>query len=253
MLTLGHLLSYNPMSETSLSIGDAARQMGVSIDTLRRWDENGKFKAAGRTPGGQRFYREHDIEIFLNNLLNLATEWVLSSESPELPSSLYCPLSPVFQTRLERMQTRLQMEPSVADYFSLLVAVAGEIGNNSYDHNIGNWPDVPGILFTFDVNKRQIILADRGQGILRTLQRVRPGLSTHEEALRVAFTEMISGREPEKRGNGLKFVRNITQDYPINLLFRTGNALINLKGRQKDLVVVGDQKPIRGCLALITF
>jgi len=34
-----------------------------------------------------------------------------------------------------------------------------------------------------------------------------PELSTDEEAVRTAFTKVVSGRAPESRGNGLKFVR----------------------------------------------
>lgn len=30
--------------KTSLSMGDAAKQLGVSVDTLRRWDRDGKVK-----------------------------------------------------------------------------------------------------------------------------------------------------------------------------------------------------------------
>ncbi len=39
------------MSE--LSLGDAARAIGVSVDTLRRWVDDGKVDGT-RTPGGQR-------------------------------------------------------------------------------------------------------------------------------------------------------------------------------------------------------
>lgn len=233
-----------------ISIGDAARLLDVSIDTLRRWDKSGKLKAA-RTSGGHRIYRRHDIEIFLNNLWTTALRWVSALEPSELPNNVYCPTSSVFQARLEKMQAVLK-DSHVLEYFSLLVAMAGEIGDNSFAHNLGNWPDIPGVLFAFDIHKKQIILADRGQGILKTLKRVRPGLATHEEALRVAFTEIITGREPEKRGNGLKFVRNIIQNYPIDLLFQTGDALLELRGKQADLKII--QRPsIKGCLALTTF
>lgn len=238
------------MSEELISIGNAARLLGVSIDTLRRWDEGGKLKAA-RTTGGHRVYRQHDIEIFLSDLWTIASEWVSASEPPELPSSLYCQTSSVFQARLGKMQAVLK-DSHVADYFSLFVAISGEIGDNSFAHNLGNWPDISGVLFAFDIHKKQIILADRGQGVLKTLKRVRPELATHEEALRVAFTEIVSGREPETRGNGLKFVRKVIQDYPIDLLFQTGDALLELKGKQGDLKITKRQQ-IQGCLALINF
>ncbi len=99
--------------------------------------------------------------------------------------------------------------------FSLLTSVSGEIGNNSYDHNLGQWPDMSGIFFGYDLNKKQIVLADRGLGILQTLKRVRVELKDHESALKVAFTEIISGRKPEARGNGLKYVKNVISKNPI--------------------------------------
>jgi molybdopterin-binding protein len=41
------------MREASLRIGDAAEILGVSVDTLRRWEEDGRFHAE-RSAGGQR-------------------------------------------------------------------------------------------------------------------------------------------------------------------------------------------------------
>lgn len=42
-----------PDSDQPLTIGDAARQLGVSTDTIRRWDREGRITTI-RTPGGQR-------------------------------------------------------------------------------------------------------------------------------------------------------------------------------------------------------
>ena len=64
-----------------------------------------------------------------------------------------------------------------------------------------------GIYYGYNLEQRQIVLADRGLGILKTLQQTIPGLSGHKEALHIAFTEIVSGRAPEKRGNNLKYVR----------------------------------------------
>ncbi len=131
--------------------------------------------------------------------------------------------------------------------------MVGEIGNNSFDHNIGNWPDIPGIFFGFNIDKRWVVLADRGQGVLETLSRVKD-LKSHKEALSVAFTEVLSGRAPEARGNGLKYVYGIitsTKNY--KLKFQTGDAELTLKGGSNDIVIEKNQQKVRGCLVLISF
>lgn len=78
-------------------------------------------------------------------------------------------------------------------------------------------------------------MADRGQGVLQTLKRIRPNLIDDKKALEVAFTEIISGREPEERGNGLKFVRNVVTKNLIRLYFQSGNAQLELKRDSSDL------------------
>lgn len=45
-----------------LSIGEAAKYLGVSRDTLRRWEKRGKIKSY-RTPGGRRRYTIYDLEL----------------------------------------------------------------------------------------------------------------------------------------------------------------------------------------------
>src|SRR5258708_2053485 len=43
------------------SIGEASKLLGVSIETLRRWEKIGKI-TIGRTPGGTRVFTDTDIE-----------------------------------------------------------------------------------------------------------------------------------------------------------------------------------------------
>ena len=43
-----------------LPIGEAARQLGVSVDTLRRWSNAGRMPTI-TLPNGQRRYRTEDI------------------------------------------------------------------------------------------------------------------------------------------------------------------------------------------------
>lgn len=240
------------MDEKLLTIGEAAKVLGVSIDTLRRWDKSGKLVAIRKEGGIHRYYRESDLEVAMSDLIEFAYDWI-GGEGVEPPTRFYCSNSAVFQTKLIEMQTALLQVPPFSALVSLIVAVAGEIGNNSFDHNLGQWPDISGILFGYDLKKRFVILADRGVGILGTLSRVRPELKTHTDALRVAFTEVVSGREPERRGNGLKFVREVITENPMQLLFRTGDAELRLKKDEAGLSITRAQLNAHGCMAIIKF
>ena len=118
---------------------------------------------------------------------------------------------------------------------------------------MGNWPDTPGIYFSYDTRNNFIVLADRGQGVLTTLKRVRPELDNSSTALKMAFTEKISGRQPEARGNGLKFVRYIITGNPFTLYFQSGDAYLYFKQNDTDVTIKPADIPIRGCLASIGF
>ncbi len=239
------------MENDLFSVSEAARFLGVSIDTLRRWDKSGKLIAIRKSGGTHRYYKKGDLELFNSDLLQAAQDW--ATNGGDLPSRLYCSNSATFQARLIQLQDLLLRDESTKDIFSLLTSAAGEIGNNSFDHNLGQWPDIPGIFFGYDTNRKIIVLADRGIGILQTLSRVRPSLKTDQEALKVAFTEKISGRAPEARGNGLKYVREIILENNINLYFKSGEAELRLVGKSPELRVTRSSDTIRGCLASITY
>ncbi len=237
--------------EQLLTIGEAAKILGISIDTLRRWDKSGKLKPASVSEAGYRLYSKSQIELFSNDLFALAKTWAL--DGGDIPAKFYCRTSADFQSRLGTLQEQLSHASELSDVFSLVTAVAGEIGNNSFDHNLGNWPDIHGIFFGYDIQKRTLVLADRGQGILATLQRVKADLNSHKDALYVAFTEVLSGRAPESRGNGLKFVRKIVAEHPIGLVFQTGDAELRMVEESDALAVHRAPDMLQGCLALITF
>ncbi|PIS32096.1 hypothetical protein COT40_01885, partial [Candidatus Peregrinibacteria bacterium CG08_land_8_20_14_0_20_41_10] len=188
------------MKEELLNIGRAAGILGVSIDTLRRWDESGKLVAIRKNGGTHRYYREKDLEIFASDLMKFASEWI--QDGTPFPSTFYCPTSSILNARLTKMEYALMQKPGFEKLYSLIVLIAGEIGDNSFAHNLGKWPDTAGVFFGYDLTKGIIVLADCGLGILETLRQVRPELPSHVAAVEVAFTEFISGRSPEKRGNG---------------------------------------------------
>ena len=219
------------MKNKLISIGETAKLLGISIDTLRRWDRDKRLQSVRSGPRGHRYYRQADINLFLRNEYALAEQWVTASIGFEPEHDVYCQTRDEFQARLEKLQSVLGRKVPL-NALSLISAVAGEIGNNSFDHNLGNWPDIPGIFFSYDMSNCRIILADRGQGILATLKRVKPEISDASMALKVAFTETISGRFPEARGNGLKFVRSVIIGNPFTLNFQTGDAHLYLNQLQ---------------------
>lgn len=239
------------MEEKLLTISQAAEYLGVSQNTLRRWDESGKLVAIKKDGGTHRYYREKDLEIISSDLMKFAFEWI--ENGVEFPDRFYCSTSSIFNARLTKMEYLLMQKPGFEKLYSLIVLITGEIGDNSFAHNIGKWPDIVGIFFGYNLEKRIIVLADRGLGILETLHQVRPELSSHVAAVTVAFTEFISGRAPEKRGNGLKLVREVITEQPIDLFYTSGDAEIRMKDSNKAFRVTRGQRIVRGCLAKIEF
>lgn len=236
-----------------LTIKQAADFLGVSVDTLRRWDSKGKLKAV-KSSGGHRYYFRDKLENFVLDLRAIANLWAESQIAPELPSVYYCYTQDVFKARLDRMAFELSRDFNIKDLVPLIVAIVGEIGNNSFDHNFGNWPDVPGIFFAYDTNKHIIILADRGVGIRATLLRVRPELKDDIMALNIAFNEHVSGRAPEQRGNGLKFVNKIATKNPIGVFLQSGIAKAEItKQKNNNLKISLADRYLRGTLAVITY
>jgi len=186
----------------------------------------------------------------LKGLLDQALQWVSVETATQPPDDFYCQTRDVFQARLDTLRILLEREQSFKDIAPLLTAITGEIGNNSFDHNSGNWRDIAGIYFQYDIQGRMIVCADRGQGIRATLQKVRPAIALDEDALRVAFTERISGRAPEKRGNGLKFVRAVVAQQQWHLTLRSGEAeaVVN-----EQFVIQKSTPSLHGCVVSIHF
>lgn len=236
-----------------LKISEAAQRLGVNVQTLRNWEKSGKIRPDFVSPGGHRFYHPETIDRISTNLFGLAEAWASAPTDTPISREFHCPTKDVFETRLRALERDLAVLPDLAETLPLIVGVAGEIGNNAFDHNLGNWPDVSGVFFGYDTKKRHVIVADRGRGVLATLSRVKPSLHTAADALQTAFTEVLSGRAPEERGNGLKFVRKVIRRYGWPLLFESGDASLVYDRAKGDLVPGPNPSPIRGTLAFLPF
>jgi excisionase family DNA binding protein len=54
-------------SRLGLSTSEAARHLGVSLSTVRRWSDSGHLRGY-RTPGGQRRFTVEQLDAFLASL-----------------------------------------------------------------------------------------------------------------------------------------------------------------------------------------
>jgi hypothetical protein len=134
----------------------------------------------------------------------------------------------VFEARAQKFFPALIKSRFSENDASLLYSIVGEIGNNSFDHNLGMWNHQPGCYFDFHIDSDAVTfgIADHGRGMFSSLKRVIPALIDDQEAVETAFQKVISGRAPEQRGNGLKFVRQIINGNP-------GRALVAQSGKGK--------------------
>lgn len=183
----------------------------------------------------------------------LAHEWISAEpDKVDVQGDYYCQTRDIFQTRVDKMLRDLLNVKKLGDNQAYIIsAIAGEIGNNSFDHNLGNWRDIPGIFFAFGIFETEIkvALADRGQGIFSTLKKVKPELADDQEALKTAFLERISGRAPENRGNGLKFVKENVEGMNMHLLFHSGSAQAELNA---SMIIQETIEKFEGCLAILS-
>lgn len=239
-----------------LTIGKAAEALGVSVQTLRRWEKNGKLRPGYISPGKHRYYAKDAVRQYTRDLFVQAKSWA-SASADAIPSveSAYCQTSSIFQARLSTFETFLRRIPDLEkdQLFSLVVSIVGEIGDNAFAHNLGKWPDIPGVFFGYDTNRRHVVVADRGVGVLATLRQVRPRLHDDAEALKVAFTERLSSRALERRGNGLKYVREVVQANRYDLSFQSGNAILKFDTPHHEMQLLPAEAPIRGTLAFLEF
>lgn len=107
-------------------------------------------------------------------------------------------------------------EPSL----SRLIASIGEITNNCFDHNLGHWTDLPGccVCWSKEGDFIKFGVADRGRGIVKSLKPALSSSTDENDILPIAFEKVVSGRSPEQRGNGLKFVRAQILSSPLHSL-----------------------------------
>lgn len=215
---------------------------------LKKLQDDKLIYKSGKPPRVYYHIYMHSQEQQQKEVLNWASFPV---EKIPPAGEYYCETRDVFQARSEKILKLLIDRTQNEGLSYLLLAIIGEIGNNSFDHNFGNWNDLPGVYFRADIEAGYIYLADRGQGILKTLQKANTDIKTEQEAVRIAFTKILSGRAPEKRGNGLKFVKKVIEDNSLAFTCYTGNTTCVITANTFD--ITSSEIYFPGTVSIITF
>ena len=79
--TVYNLLKSGVMLEANgklVKIGTAAELLGVSVQTLRNWDDTGELPPAHRSAGGTRYYARSDLAAMVEG----AGAWAVGGRCP---------------------------------------------------------------------------------------------------------------------------------------------------------------------------
>jgi molybdopterin-binding protein len=69
-----------PATNTYVRVGQAAEMLGVSVETLRRWERDGRLRMS-RSDGGQRLVHIRDVASLLNERRRAATDRPIVAQS----------------------------------------------------------------------------------------------------------------------------------------------------------------------------
>ena len=58
-------MSEKSPEDSFMKIGEAAKMLGISVPTLRKWHKTGEFEPVYVSEGGTRFYTKDQIRKFL--------------------------------------------------------------------------------------------------------------------------------------------------------------------------------------------
>lgn len=151
---------------------------------------------------------------FLLNAYNLG-------KIESVPSEFFCKTRDVFRARHDRWFNQLQREVGV-EKAGLILTIIGEVGNNSFDHNLGHWQDMPGLCFYTE--QGFVLLFDCGRGIEASLAGAGFVFENENSYLTAALTQRITGRAPERRGNGLKVSLEAVKVLDVGFCIRSGQS-----------------------------
>ncbi len=91
----------------------------------------------------------------MKKTLQKTTEWFRKTTPPEIVQEV-CSSRDIFQGRLDHMLRKLSQKTKKETESALFTAVIGELGNNCFDHNLGQWKDISGCQFQYGCDAENI-------------------------------------------------------------------------------------------------
>lgn len=133
---------------------------------------------------------------------------------------------------------------------ALITSSIGEIIDNAFYHNLGQWNSEFGPLVVFiaqhipDKKNINISVCDFGVGFLSTLAENYPFLKTEGEAIAVALKANTTGRINKAGGNGLVYLqKNIFNGFAGNIMIRSKNVLVAVD-KKEQTKIISDKLPL---------
>lgn len=172
-------------------------------------------------------------------------------ENVNIQEILHCRYIADFSARLGHFERMFKNFGLNEEDTNRAVVIVGELGNNVFDHNLGNWPtNFSGAIIAAQNYRRskriEMIVADAGVGFLGSLRAAYPELRNDVEAIKKGLAGH-SGWIGVQRGNGLKTVQQWTiENFHGILTIHSGSGLVEVN---EHGIEAKETIPILGTLA----
>ncbi|PIR91986.1 hypothetical protein COU01_04130 [Candidatus Falkowbacteria bacterium CG10_big_fil_rev_8_21_14_0_10_44_15] len=169
---------------------------------------------------------KYDEEVKFLNQLTMPEQ-----DNLNIHEILHCRYSDEFSGRLGHFYNMFKNFGLSRDDANLATNIVAELGNNVFDHNLGNWPtDIGGCIIAAHNYPQtkciEVAVGDPGVGFRGSLKSAFPELKSDVEAIKKGLAGN-TGRVGETRGNGLKFIKSWTiNDFYGKLFIHSGDGLV---------------------------
>lgn len=209
-----------------LSVSEIARSLKITVQAaykhLRLLVKSGRVHTAGQGRATRYSLKESSPARDVLRL-DAARAWHSAKTPPKDTGGLLCGTSEELFRRFELTAEIVARLVSKTELTALL-GVMAHLSGNAFDHNDGHWHDMPGCWLETQLVGKQlwICVADRGQGVFRSLRRAHPEIPDEQAALAAAFERTISGNG--RKGEGLKKVRAAVMKGDRGIACRSGRG-----------------------------